>query len=254
MTITMTDARERFAATRGADHVARDYAVTGITLRAKNDDPDSTIRVFNGHAAVTDRGYDMYGGPSSDAGGWEEFVDQGAFKKTLSEGADVAFLINHQGMTLARTTSGTLRLAEDKVGLKVAADLDVRQHAVNDLAIAMERGDVNEMSFAFRIIKEAWLTEDGDEVPWWDMSGVYRHIKEVSLQKGDVSAVNYGANPYTDAALRSAILGGYVDAAAVRRALDDTNTEHDDAAADEAEERRVEEHNRLLAELFAKKL
>lgn len=250
MTTTTIDARERFAATRGADEVARNYAVTGITLRAKDDDPGSTVRVFNGHASVTDRGYDMYGGPGSDAGGWEEFVDRGAFKKTLSEGADVAFLINHQGMTLARTTSGTLRLAEDKVGLKVNADLDTRQHAVNDLAIAMERGDINEMSFAFRIVKETWLTEDGEEVPWWDLSGIYRHIKEVSMQKGDVSVVNYGANPYTDAALRSAIAAGLVDIAAMRRAVEEDNASNTDA---ELEVRRIETHNQRLAELFAKR-
>jgi phage head maturation protease len=122
---------------------------------------------------------------------------------------------------------------------------------VNDLAIAMERGDINEMSFAYRIVKESWLTEDGDEVPWWDMSGIYRHIKEVSMNKGDVSAVNYGANPYTDAALRSAIAAGLIDIAAMRRAVDEDH--EDDTAALEAEARRIDEHNQRLAAFYAKR-
>lgn len=74
---------------------------------------------------------------------------------------------------------------------------------VNDITVLMEQGNLDEMSFAFRVVKQAWLNTDGEEVPWWDMAGVDRQIREVSLQKGDVSVVNYGANPYTDAALRS---------------------------------------------------
>ena len=191
--------RAQLAPKRGLSRVERQYAVEGVEVRAKGD--SSTLIEFEGHAAVYDKGYDMYGGP--DKGGWTEFVDAGAGKKTLSEKPDVAFLVNHTGLTLARTKADTLRLAEDKVGLAVAADLDKRVTIVNDVAILMEAGNLDEMSFAFRVMKQRWLDVDGEEVPWWDMAGIERHITEYSLHKGDVSVVNYGANPFTDAKLRS---------------------------------------------------
>jgi hypothetical protein len=50
----------------------------------------------------------------------------------------------------------------------------------------MERGDLDEMSFAFRVTRQEW-NEDYTE----------RWINEVNLSKGDVSIVNYGANPHT---------------------------------------------------------
>jgi HK97 family phage prohead protease len=192
--------RNALAPKRGLASITRDYAVTGVEVRA-SDDAASTVVEFTGHASVTDTGYELYGGP--DKGGWIEYVDSGAFKKTLSEKPDVAFLVNHGGLTLARTKPGTLRLFEDKVGLAVSADLDKRVSIVNDIVVLMDAGNLDEMSFAFRVMKQRWLDADGEEVPWWDMAGVERHITEVNINKGDVSLVNYGANPYTDAKLRS---------------------------------------------------
>jgi HK97 family phage prohead protease len=185
---------------RGNTQARRLYAVEDVEVRASAE-PDSTLVNFRGHASVTGKGYDLYGGP--DGGGWTEYVDQGAFKKTLSEKPDVAFLLNHTGLTLARTKAGTLKLAEDSVGLLTKAQLDTRVSAVNDMVVLMDQGNLDEMSFAFRVVKQTWLNRDGEEVPWWDLDGVERHIGEVSMHKGDVSVVNYGANPFTDAKLRS---------------------------------------------------
>lgn len=197
--MTITEHDPAVEAARGLSSAQRDYSVTGIELRAVG--TDSNLIDFYGHASVTGRAYDMYGGV--EAGGFTETIVPGAFKKTLSEKPDVAFLVNHAGLTLARTKAGTLKLAEDSVGLEVRAQLDRRVSVVNDITVLMEQGNLDEMSFAFRVVKQAWLNADGEEVPWWDMAGIDRQIREVSLQKGDVSVVNYGANPYTDAALRS---------------------------------------------------
>lgn len=198
MTISDID-RATLEPLRGLAGVDRHYSVTGIELRAGNEEA-SHIADFYGHASVTGKGYDMYGGPSN--GGWIEYVDSGAFTKTLKEKPDVAFLVNHAGLTLARTKAGNLQLAEDGIGLEVRAQLDTRVSVVNDIVLLMESGVLDEMSFAFRIMKQRWMNADGEEVPWWDMAGIERHITEVSINKGDVSVVNYGANPYTDAALR----------------------------------------------------
>lgn len=247
--------RTQLETLRGTVLAERRYHVAGIELRAKDNEPNTVS--FFGHASVTGKGYDVYGGAAD--GGWTEFVDQGAFKKTLSESPDVAFLLNHGGMTLARTKSGTLRLAEDKVGLAVDADLDARVSIVNDIRIQMERGDLDEMSFAFRVTRQKWFNADGEEVPWWDLSGIERHITEVSLANGDVSVVNFGANPYTDAALRAAMRAGLADPGVLRRAADEIeplNSGRDvvDAIQRHEQQNRVpESHLALMYAFYAKR-
>lgn len=152
---------------------------------------------FRGYASTTETEYPVFGGTFP---GWMETMASGSFKKTLRENADVAFLINHDGMTLARTKSGTMSLREDKTGLAVTANLDPRQNAVNDLYVASERGDIDEMSFAFRVTADQWFNDDGE--PSNEYEGTKRRITEVNLNKGDVSAVNYGANDTTSGGFR----------------------------------------------------
>jgi hypothetical protein len=147
---------------------------------------------FTGFASTTDTEYEM----EDWLGPWVESVSSGAFGKTLSEGADVAFLLNHQGMTLARTKPGTLKLSEETdgtkspiygiTGLHSEALLDPTNMYVQAMRSAVDRGDLDEMSFAFRVMRQEWNDE-------YDR----RWINEVSLDKGDVSLVNYGANPTT---------------------------------------------------------
>lgn len=152
---------------------------------------------LNGYACVFDVEYDMYGGPPW---GWDESVDPGAFDKTLREKPDVQLLINHTGLPLARTKSGTLILRADKVGLDTEAGLEPRSTTVQELSLAMDRGDIDEMSFAFRVVRQEW-NEDFTE----------RRLLEVSIHRGDVSVVNYGANPATSATLRALSLAGLAD-------------------------------------------
>ena len=196
MTITEPSAAERSAleATRGMTvDTRRDFVVSDLEVRAPAE--GSPYAEFYGHASVTGKPYEMYGGP--DKGGWNETVTKGAFKRTLAANPDVPFKINHEGMTLARTVAGNLHLREDSTGLEVKAQLDTRVTAVNDLVLLMEAGNIDEMSFAFRIRQQRWLNTDGEEVPWWDMAGIDRHLDELDIHKGDVSVVNYGASPHT---------------------------------------------------------
>jgi HK97 family phage prohead protease len=160
----------------------RSMPFKGVELRAKPDGSGGDTLTFTGYACVTEQGYEM----EDWLGAYTEVVRQGAFTKTLSEGADVPFLVNHGGLTLARTKSGTLRLAEDDTGLHTEADLDPSSPHVQALRSAMDRGDVDEMSFGFWVTRQQW-SPDYDQ----------RDILEVRLHKGDVSVVNYGANPNT---------------------------------------------------------
>lgn len=144
---------------------------------------------WDGYGSVTGHSYSVFGGPPY---GWNETVQRGSFKRTLLNNADVSFLINHEGISLARTRSGTLTLMEDDIGLRNVAELDMRMSAVNDLAVANERGDVNEQSIGFRVVADEWTDENGE--PSNRMVGTERAITEINMNKGDVSAVNYGAN------------------------------------------------------------
>ena len=146
---------------------------------------------FTGHAAVF--GKRTWIGPKK-WGFWER-VGNGAFKQTLSDGADVRFLVNHDpNLLMARTKSETLRLSEDGTGLLSEADMDRRQSYTNDVVIALERGDISQMSFAFEVVKDSWEElDDGNEL---------RTLEEVRLW--DVSVVTYPAYEDTDAGLRGA--------------------------------------------------
>jgi HK97 family phage prohead protease len=146
---------------------------------------------LTGYASVFDAPYDIMGGPPY---GFTEIVDPRAFDQTMKSNPDLHLLINHEGMPLARTKSGTLELSTDDRGLKVRASLDRLDPDVIRLERKMSRGDIDEMSFAFRTIRDKWNDDETE-----------RRLLEVSLDKGDVSVVNFGANPATHTELQRAL-------------------------------------------------
>lgn len=145
---------------------------------------------LDGWASLFEVPYDMYGGPEK--GGWTEIVDRRALNKTLSRGPDTVLLVNHDGLPLAKTVSGTLDLDADKKGLRSLGDLEPTDPDVQRLLPKMRRGDLREMSFAFRTVAEEWNADH-----------TVRRLMEVNIDKGDVSVVNYGAQPKTSAEIRS---------------------------------------------------
>jgi HK97 family phage prohead protease len=145
---------------------------------------------LTGTASVVETWYEMWDfwGPYS------EKIAKGAFDKTLAAAPDVAFLLNHTGMTMARTKSSkTLKLFTDQAGnLSIEALLNAARQDCADLSVAVDDGDVDQMSFAFRIVDWSW-NDDFDQFT----------INEIDIDRGDVSAVNYGANPYTSISARA---------------------------------------------------
>jgi HK97 family phage prohead protease len=116
---------------------------------------------------------------------FKETIAPGAFRKTLSETPDVRLLINHEGLPLARTKNQTLMLEEDETGLRFDADLADTQEG-RDIYELVKRGDVDQMSFAFRVIRQKWNDDKSRRI-----------LTEVSLADGDVSVVTYPAYPTT---------------------------------------------------------
>ena len=98
-------------------------------------------------------------------------------------------LINHdQNLILARTTSGTLRLNADAKGLRYEFDVPQTSYG-KDLLVSMERGDINQSSFAFTVQDDEWATDDdGNNI---------RTIKKID-RLYDVSPVTYPAYPNVD--------------------------------------------------------
>lgn len=146
-------------------------------------DDDGGILV-EGYAAVFNEEADI-------GGFFREVIEPGAFKEAIGRD-DVVFLINHDGLPLARTRSGTLELSEDKRGLKISTRLDEADPDVSRIVGKMKRGDLDKMSFAFFPEVQEW--DDSEDIP-------LRTIKKASLH--DVSVVTTPAYDGTEIGLRS---------------------------------------------------
>jgi HK97 family phage prohead protease len=153
------------------------------TSRLECRDVDGSLRV-RGYASTTGVEYDM--------GWYQEKIARGAFTTTLAQSPDVQMLVNHEGLPLARTTNTTLSLWEDEVGLGFEAHLDADDPDATRIARKIDGGLMDQASFAFRTVRQNW-----------DEDYEHREIVEVSLDRGDVSVVNYGANPNTSVSMRS---------------------------------------------------
>jgi len=173
----------------------RTFNVQNVEARQSDDG----VMRLSGYAAVFD--------DSSVPLPFKERIAPGAFRKTLSEAPDVRLLINHEGLPLARTKNGTLRLSEDERGLYFDAELADTQEA-RDIHTLVGRGDVDQMSFAFRVIRQKWSSDKTE-----------RTLTEVSLADGDVSVVTYPAYPTTSVEARQK-LNDAIDAIREGRALD----------------------------------
>lgn len=160
-----------------------------IELRADEDGNP----IVDGYATVYEVEYDVFGGPPW---GWTEEFARGSCDKSVSEKDDVRLLINHDSRTAAGLPLGrrsldasSLDLESDKVGLRVESVLDKDSPIVVGLMSAMRRGDIDQMSLAFKAVRQEW----NDDY-------THRIIREAQLF--DVSVVAYPANPATFVQLR----------------------------------------------------
>ena len=154
-----------------------------LELRGKAGEAKTLV----GYAAVFNR-------EATIAGFFREQIAPGAFDAAIRED-DVRALFNHApNYVLGRTTSGTLTLSQDDDGLRYEADPPDTQWA-RDLMVTVGRGDVNQSSFGFQVVREEWTNpENRAELP-------LRTILEARLF--DVSPVTYPAYEETSAEARS---------------------------------------------------
>ena len=153
-----------------------------IELRAAEDNENKQYIV----------GYALrFNSESDDLGGFIEKIDPNALNGT--DMSDVRALFNHDpSHVLARNKSGTLKLEIDELGLKYIIDPPDTTFA-RDLMHSMQRGDIDQSSFAFSI-----NYSDGDEWEYNESRDIYiRTIKKFNTIS-DVSIVTYPAYRSTE--------------------------------------------------------
>jgi len=149
---------------------------------------DETGMRFSGYAAV-------FNSASRDLGGFVEYIQPGAFARSLASRNKIMLLWNHDtSAPLASTRNGSLTLREDERGLFVEATLPDTTLG-RDIAAQVRSGLTDSMSFGFQVKKDSW-NPAGNERTLEDVS-----LFEVSLvtseaysaTAGTVSVRNYVA-------------------------------------------------------------
>jgi HK97 family phage prohead protease len=164
----------------------RRFFMAPVTVEIRAEGDADKPAIIEGYAAMYNQ--------RADLGWYEEEILPGAFDDVLMN--DVRCLYNHNAnFVLARSNQGkgTLSLSLDSTGLKYRYETPNRSYAL-DLADAIEKGDVSQSSFAFRVKETIWI-ERTDEKE-------LRQIKKFE-QLIDVSPVTYPAYPDTTVAKRS---------------------------------------------------
>lgn len=131
--------------------------------------------VIEGYFAVFNRETELW------PGAYEE-IAPGAFDNTLSN--DIRALINHETrLVLGRNKSGTLELRADNYGLWGRVKVNPNDTDAMNLYERVKRGDVDQCSFGFNIVRE--------DTEWRDDGSVKWTIREVDLH--EVSVVTFPA-------------------------------------------------------------
>lgn len=164
------------------------------------------IRTFNFEVRASqseEHGHYLSGRPivydeTTDLGWYDEMIERGALDD--SDLKDVRFLINHNTdmIPLARSrnnnANSTMQLSIDDEGMEIRVDLDTENNAeAKSLYSAVERGDLDGMSFMFTVDGDKWDDVDTDHPK--------RTITKIS-KVFEVSAVTFPAYEQTSISAR----------------------------------------------------
>lgn len=170
----------------------------------------------------------------TDLGWYDEIIERGALADT--DLRDVRFLVNHNTdmIPLARSrnnnANSTMQMSIDDEGMLIRVDLDIENNSeAKNLYSAVERGDIDGMSFMF--------TVDGDK--WDDVESEHptRTITDIGKVM-EVSAVTFPAYEQTSISARG--LDSALDSA--KSSLESVKAE---ARAKELKKQRI----RILSEV-----
>lgn len=154
--------------------------VEATEVRTKDDAEDMVI---NGYAL-------KYNTWSQDLGGFIETIDKQALDN--ADMSDVRCLIDHDNSRiLGRTSSGTLDLVKDDVGLRFECTLPNTTYA-KDLYENVRVGNINQCSFGFEVDR------NGDELRFNKEKSIYQRIIKAFKRISDVTVTSTPAYKDTD--------------------------------------------------------
>lgn len=126
-------------------------------VRAQQDDTHGNM--LTGRPIVYDE--------RTDLGWYDEIIEQGALDD--ADLKDVRFLVNHNTdmIPLARSRNNnensTMQMSIDEKGMEIRVDLDTENNAeAKSLYSAVERGDLDGMSFMFTVDGDKWDDIESD--------------------------------------------------------------------------------------------
>ena len=140
---------------------------------------------------------------------YNSLTNIGAFDEIIEAGAldgadlkDVRFLVNHNTdmIPLARSRNNnensTMQMIVDDGGMNIRVNLDTANNSdAKNLYSAIQRGDIDGMSFMFTVDADDWENLETDHPT--------RHIKKIG-KVFEVSAVTFPAYPETTISARNA--------------------------------------------------
>ena len=193
-------------------------------VRAKED--ESHGHILEGRPIVYDQRTDL---------GWhDEIIENGALTDTDLK--DVRFLVNHNTdmIPLARSRNNnensTMQMSVDDEGMTIRVDLDVENNAeAKNLYSAVSRGDIDGMSFMFKV--------DGDK--WDDIESDHPTRTITAISKVfEVSAVTFPAYEQTS-----------IQARGLGEALENAKSSLESARAEARAIERKKQKIRILSEV-----
>jgi HK97 family phage prohead protease len=142
----------------------------------------------------------VYNSWSVDLGGFKERIAPGAADDVLASNPDIRGLVNHNpDLILGRTVAGTMVVTSDTHGGAYVIDAPATSYAA-DLRVSLDRRDINQSSFAFRVERGGATWEDDPE----DEYGLLRTITKFSGLY-DMSPVTYPAYEATSSGVASSV-------------------------------------------------
>ncbi|MDP4146958.1 MAG: HK97 family phage prohead protease [Bacillota bacterium] len=112
--------------------------------------------------------------------GFFEKIDRGAFDNTLADGHNIFLLYHHQwDKPLASTSTGTLELSTDNIGLRFKATLNENLSYSKDTIELIRQGLIQGCSFGFSCVRESCECNCTDD-------SMTRTLLEVTLYEGSV--------------------------------------------------------------------
>ena len=170
----------------------------------------------------------------TDLGWYDEIIEAGALNETDLK--DVRFLVNHNTdmIPLARSrnnnANSTMQMSVDDGGMVIRVDLDIENNAeARNLYSAVNRGDIDGMSFMFTVDGDRWEEKDSDHPT--------RTITDIGKVL-EVSAVTFPAYEQTS-----------IQARGLDCALDNAKSSLENAKAEARAIERKKQKIRILSEV-----